>query len=546
MVHFKDVSYGNSNYRFIPEFWRGNIKISNDRPIHRLCNLMRKLDAGTAVVEDLQEDYYLVRDELNALRRYFDYNITFQIFRITFLVGRITKPDDLLIKNPTVLSNAIIINYKHKRTWASYLYSSIVTVPFWTIFDTATGKQEQKSVFNAYVHMAKTFSSEILLYGGSVFRYKIFGNYFAQQNRKTSVCAHVALCMTFNNLKTRKRKMLSPEEINKALGINHENQKIGKKFDFHVNTVSDILRTFDFSVVTSQYTKANKDEDTFFAYRYIEGRCPSMLVFEAGQERHIVPVVGHTIDTDLWSPEAERAYTSRIGKKNYTSAAAWVDNYIIHDDNYGMYVNFPSEKLKSHRINSDPLKVLLCLSIVPDSVIMPSNEIEWVNIFYLESLLAKYEFPHDAAFWINRLKESVFPKRARTPFVARTFLVDKKDYMNSLKKKNFYDEALSAEEVNIISKDLPAEFWLTEISLPDLFNTNQSKIADLACRADISLIADDPEEGITGNLDQGLLFARFPGVIFVSNGGDVEVLRSSSKNHVPVFNHPGELKPYFW
>jgi hypothetical protein len=527
-----DVSWGKSYFRFIPQFWYGHFSTSNDRPIHRLCNLMRKLDAGTAILEELPKNCDEVKNEVNALQAYFNGAIEFKIYRVSFLSSEIYQHKR---KIPEVLSTSIIINFRNKLKWYSYIYNAFVTVPFLTTVERQIDDKfvyERKALFNWYVHTAKLFTGAINISNSETIVYEILGNYFTQQNKFTSVCAHAALCMTVNNIKSFD-SFLEPEDLNYKLKIDHINNKLGKKFDFHVNVVSDILKSFDFSVVTSAYGENDLGAYPTKAYRYIEGRCPSMLVFSADRFRHIVPIVGHTFNPDLWTPEAERAYTSRIGETNYTSAMAWVDNFIIHDDNYGMYCCLPCNSLKKN----PNFMALLSLSIVPDSVVSKGHMVEWANTTFLESLLR--QLPElSKNYWVKQLKASVTVKKARTPFVARTFIVNKSEYIESLRKPNFNKEALSNKDISLFAKGIPDIFWLTEYSLPDLFTTNQSKIADFAYRCDIEVTED--------NLDEGFLFAKFPHLAFKAKGNSVISNKLSTTTHHPCFCHQEEFKPIVW
>lgn len=526
-----DVSWGNSYFKFIPLFWHGHLSSSNDRPIHRLCNLMRKLKAGTAILEPLPKECEEVRNEVVALESYFDGEIELKIYRLSFLASEIYHQENA---KPEVLSTSIIINWCHKSKWHSYIYNSFVTVPFlMTIERRPDGNPiyDRKALFNWYVHSAKRFTGAINISETETVVYDFLGNYFAQQNKYTSVCAHAALCMTVNNLKNFDM-LLEPEDLNCRLGINHADKKLGKKFDFHVNVVSDILKSFDFSVVTSTYGEKDPAYPTT-AYRYIEGRCPSMLVFSADDARHIVPIVGHTFNPDLWTPEAERAYTARIGETNYTSAMAWVDNFIIHDDNYGMYCCLPCNSLKI-----DPkFKALLSLSIVPDSITSKGHMVEWANTTFLESLL-KARRDLSKNYWTSQLKTSVTRKKARTPFVARTFLVNKTEYLKSLQGFNFNRERLSSRELSLFDKQIPEMFWLTEYTVPDLFTTNQTKIADFAFSCHIEVTEE--------NLAEGFLFARFPHVLLKAKHRIIKSYNLSTSTHHPCFCHQEEFKPVVW
>ena len=60
MLTFRNVSIGNSFFSFIYEFWYARQK-SNNRAFHRLCSLMRKMEAKTAIVENIEPNDGLIR-----------------------------------------------------------------------------------------------------------------------------------------------------------------------------------------------------------------------------------------------------------------------------------------------------------------------------------------------------------------------------------------------------------------------------------------------------------------------------------------------------
>ena len=63
-----------------------------------------------------------------------------------------------------------------------------------------------------------------------------------------------------------------------------------------------------------------------FAYKYIESRCPVLLVFFTDNRgRHVVPILGHTLNSDMWRPEAKTAYSPISRLDQYKPASSWVN-----------------------------------------------------------------------------------------------------------------------------------------------------------------------------------------------------------------------------
>jgi hypothetical protein len=58
-----------------------------------------------------------------------------------------------------------------------------------------------------------------------------------------------------------------------------------------------------------------------------------------------VSVVGHTFNSDLWSPKGEDVYFRSHRKKKWDSSVAFVDYFLVNDDNFGMYMTMSSHTL---------------------------------------------------------------------------------------------------------------------------------------------------------------------------------------------------------
>jgi hypothetical protein len=107
----------------------------------------------------------------------------------------------------------------------------------------------------------------------------------------------------------------------------------------------------------------------------IESGFPALLAFDTQHEaQHVVAVCGYTRNTDEWHPEALPAYM-RHGNNKYYSSSAWIDRFVIHDDNFGPYYN-----LNCRVLEIDPKIVARSIvGIYPIPVVTPPST------FYLSS-----------------------------------------------------------------------------------------------------------------------------------------------------------------
>ncbi len=224
MLKFRNISKGNSFFVFIYDFWLAGLK-SNNRAFHRLCSLMRKMSVETAIVEDIEPNDNIIREEKEALCRYFDCNIEMRIFRLSFSIVKIENEEALkkLDINNAFLANALIVNFNINNKWRSYIYSSIVSIPM-----IKPKRGEINHVFipllNNYIYSARDFDCQIKCCNKDIYTYKVFGTYFCQQNTFTSVCAHAALCMALNNFRG-----LSIEPPHKLKNKSSKSQKVCQK-----------------------------------------------------------------------------------------------------------------------------------------------------------------------------------------------------------------------------------------------------------------------------------------------------------------------------
>lgn len=562
MLEFIDISDGKSLFKFMPTVWYARWT-SNNRAFHKLCSLMRKMGAETAIIEDINPDCDMVREEREALCRYFDSNIEIKIFRVSFCTAKIGNEEAL--KKPDVnnifLANTIIVNFKVNDMCRAYLFSSIVSIPM-----IKPKKGEMKHVFvpllNNYINSAREFDCQIKYSNQETYTYKIFGTYFCQQNTFTSVCAHAAVCMAVNNFGGLSTGLITPEYLNKdqSFSIDHKSRKVGKEGNVivddkmikkFVDSKGLLCKALDFSLV-------NDYDYNEYLYNYMESRHPCLLVFSTQQElvMHVVPIVGHTLNTDLWTPEAEIAYSnnSKIGvntvkKENRDSlvfksrsTSAWVDHFVIHDDNFGMYYCLPVDLLKRKSLlgQTDLCEAVIGLVIMPKGTKTGALEANKNSVAImcrnLEKIGSKYA-NKTTNYWIEELLSigssgsSIY---CSTLLVTRTLLVNKNDYLDNLNGRDFENHYFSTYQKDRIMEGLPETFWLTEITLPDLYTANKTKIVDVCYKKD--------EEEY--DCEKNWIQTRLPGVLL--NKSTSQPIPLDVLSHYPLFRFKEIREVYEW
>lgn len=504
-----------------------------NKAFHRLCSLMRKMDVKSAIIEDVDTSYGEVQSEVNALKIVYQ-DIEFKIYRFTFIYDGIDSLGDIKkIKEESFLSSNIIINYRTPHTnWQSYLYYSIVVQPHMIL------NGNKLPLLNNYLHVYKKFQCNVLISDTELFNFHITGSYFCQQNEVTSVCAHAALCMTINNMNfsffgLEEIEHLYPERINNILGINHIEEDKKASNGLSTDQIKTVLEEYKLKVTIRDFFNNFEQDYNEFVYQYIESRCPVLLIFSTNTpvESHVVPILGHTLNSDMWRPEAEPAYLRENRLENYKLASAWIDHFIIHDDNFGMYFCMPIESLKRTTIPKyDPaFRAQYAIVVIPEKVNVRAFEAEWNSILHIRHVLDTLKQYSKLDDWSERLRSYELP-------TVRTFLVKKEDYVKSLDYKD-YDESefLDADKQSLLN-DLPEMFWLSEITLPDLYTANKTKLADVFYKCSV---ADT-------DTSSKIIQIRLPHRLFKFKIGNVEFFQMNVGSHYPLLRFESENAVFDW
>ena len=263
-----------------------------------------------------------------------------------------------------------------------------------------------------------------------------------------------------------------------------------------------------------------------YVHRFIESKCPCILIFstDSVQDMHVVPVLGHTLNSELWYPEAEGFYRPELAKP-FVHASKWVDNFIIHDDNFGMYLCLPIDSLRRMTLpTTDPhFRVYYAMGICPFEINMPGSDAENAAAISLRNVIDKVK--RDAGslrFWVQILDDYI----EKRTLVFRSCIVDRDQFGDHFKKnKDSEGKRFSAADIDWMLSDLPMKFWLCEISIPGLYSTNKSKLADAIYGI------DDPPISKKEQVHDRLQLLRMPGYAYKPQQEPREL---GVKSHYPL------------
>lgn len=530
----RKTSKGHSYFDLIKKYWRATNKYGVNRTFHRLCSLMRKMDAQSVFIEHISDYSPELLEEKAAIDTYYRRNIKVEVFRFTFLSDEILSIDKLIdLPDDKFLATATLINFKDlNNKWHSYIYESIVCRP----------KLSNTLLLNNYIHIRKDFHCSIDLGNKKIRSFKINGTFFCQQNGITSVCAHVSLCMLINNM-DKKGIKFTAERINKILGIDHINQKVGGARGLSEAQMIQVLEGAGLNVAWQNFFDNPSIDYAEYLYSFMEGGCPALLFFTTKHLNenaaiddfplHVVPVIGHTLNSDIWEAEAELAYKRSV-TFNYRPASEWVDHFIFHDDNFGMYLCLPTDSLRKITIpKHDPiLRAYSAIVVTPISVHTHPGEAEYAGASFLRRLLE--QLPINLGIWLKRLADTSIP------MVIRTMLMSKEKYKKHLiDEEDFKGEKFKDSEIATMTNNLPRHFWLCEISTPDIYTANKHKILDF-------IYVCNKKTNITGeDLHNRWIQIRLPGACYF-NTRPPSAIRLSVKSHYPLYRHEKDSNVPEW
>ena len=138
-----------------------------------------------------------------------------------------------------------------------------------------------------------------------------------------------------------------------------------------------------------------------------------------------------------------------------------------------------------------------------------------------------------ASRWLVRLWEQIQSGGGRG-IVARTVLCAKDQYLNAM--KNQADSDGATEKDWAVLNKAPNMFWLTELSLPDLYTANKHKLGDV--------LSDVVPVNVKGQDEVQFIWGWLPGIQIPANPQPgVKPLSWPLTGHLPLLRLPSVLGP---
>lgn len=510
-----DVFLTTHNYSFLE---MADSAWVSDRPkwvFHRLCTLMRKMGAASVAIEDVEAGHFrfdAVNLEREAISKRLGVEVTSVAKQYTFFAVPLASKD--LYEQPDgdnvpfpILGYCIVTNVSIGKLCETSHILECVTRPVGVFSKHASisdfTKWQWEELHCCFLHARRMFQGKVF---GKPFQ--IEGSYFCQQNQITTVCGQVCAAMMINNCPNG--PLVTPEQINQSLYIDHADRKLiltkaswATRFGNHnaIRAVTDnevftVLKHFGYKTEDRRFSVWNQRELREFIYGFIESSFPAMVAFQSRGSRvlnHVVAVVGHTLDSHSWLPATAVAYPRKweihktikdADDNRPLSSVDWVDDFIIHDDEFGMQLTVPANSFTpdSDRIlDKGDSEQLIAAGIFPDSdrVRILSLTAEMIAAYCVRSFAEKDPSFFESSYYLKRIRD--LANSASRTDVYRSILVTPEQYLKHIQAPDWRGFGINSKHLNQISEILKSfsKLWLVEVTDPNLYVGNKTKVMDV-------------------------------------------------------------------
>lgn len=443
---------------FIKRYWAGGPSEASAAPIHRLCTLARKMSASSFIVEDCL-DRADVAEEVAHLEALSESEGEVTACAITFLTnGKRRDGDAGKLRSADVIGQVCILTFPTDLGPRTYIYEAIFRLP--------CRGPDNEQLLNNHVPIASEL--EIVLRGAP---HQFTATYFCQQNGVSSICAHSAVRTL---VRTLKGKHVATCELNSFWHYDPDTRPVS------TDKVEAALREYGFRPVlydltASAHTVSDYPPDNVWGLLTLlaDSGSPCLLTLSEGEPAdHVVPILGHTFNSDEWHPLGTTLH--REGDETISSSHLWIDHLVMHDDMLGPYFCLSRAGLFSG-LNKKKLTPQLVIAMLPDQVEVSPAQAE---DFARQILGRVLNMVDESALGFGRWWDYLMLMHERRVF--RTTLIDRDEYLATLASD--VAEAPRDEDgrplLERIAAALPERMWMCEITLPNLLLANRAKLGE--------------------------------------------------------------------
>ena len=382
-----------------------------------------------------------------------------------------------------------------KGQQSDFVYEAVVKIPVVKI-----GKEWQPLV-NNYVHIAEDVS--IVVAGR---RFTVRGSYFCQRDEIDCCCSQASVRMAIFHVPIDLdilpyREMYKIVEEIRQTDPKYKKHSLAPRDGFCLKELEGLLASQGVKALTyNRSWKIHRDTDPYeYAYLLVESGIPTLIAFSPrfGHGRkpklaHLIPVIGHTMNTDEWLPIAHSLYRKFEGhyltnrRHRYISSASWVSHLIVHDDSMGPYHCLGERDLIETRHDGRQKEASLWSRIMYVIGLVPSLAGFTISPHHAQNLAVDFfynlwkEMLDDVKGpWKKRFEQRPFDEKT---LVVRTQSVRWNEYVGELQDAIDHEgnpSRLSKKGRRKLEEVLPEIFWMMEFSIPEIFSVNRAKFGEV-------------------------------------------------------------------
>jgi len=489
---------GHSNFRYLADFSRRRRLPAYIPPLIRVFSLARKLGFQGLLVDSISSEVspFLVEENQVLAQKESKYARS-EIVKFSFF----KKSSECQIVQNDFLGYAVFkIDYDTEGQPLCYhIFESVFPL-------------QGRSLRNNFLQCKRCYSVSNT-FGDN---FEVSGALYAQQNKKTFFCAHVAL-----------RSVLSCILPKGDISYYEISQLAGTRDGLTEDNIDQVFTGLNVPFRKVIFQPCPHNSKCQFVpspsyirelYGFTESTCPVLLGFESTNGNgHIVPVFGHTFNEDSWVPPSNQVYFQK-NTFRFFSSEQWLSSHIIHDDNFGPYYCLPRQFLSQENFRS-----LYGINFRKPALYSVEAEAAAIDLFKQIAAEIK-ERPHDDP-WMDIFL--VFTGANR--LILRSIYLSKEKYRKHL--QNSLQGHIHAQWQKI-APILPDHFWMVEASMPELFSVSRKKFGEIILAVDVN---NNDEASFN------LCFIRLPNCAIVRDK-DNNTLWSSwpswqlpTRGHTPIY-----------
>ena len=243
-------------------------------------------------------------------------------------------------------------------------------------------------------------------------------------------------------------------------------------------------------------------------YPYIESGIPVLVSFEKNNASHASVVVGHKMYSNDKTPDIDKFIdelkTEESNIKKYDpqyalpailSSSIFLDAFIIHDDQKGIYKLLPIDERAFQFLSSDGYSDILPMKVAPDQYVYKTVEddiddyiiplpdkiyilgdevLDIAKTLYkslLKVIAGQYEKGHDSA---GQLLHSIIIA-TRDPLIFRTYFIKSVEFKEKVLDSDMDDKVINYYRMMA----MPRFIWVVEISYYSLYLKDKKILGEI-------------------------------------------------------------------